>query len=49
MKFAFVVAIFAAFVAVGASPVETNAQRMARGLPPLYPQALKRGSPLESM
>jgi hypothetical protein len=47
MKFAVVLAIFAAFVAVGAAPVETNAQRMARGLPPLYPPSMKRASPVE--
>jgi hypothetical protein len=47
MKFTFVIAIFAAIVAVGAIPVETNAERMARGLPPLSPVNLKRGTPVE--
>ena len=37
MQFTLVLAIFAAFAAVGAAPTETNAQRMARGLPPLAP------------
>jgi hypothetical protein len=46
MQFTLVLAICAACVAVGASPVETNGQRMARGLPPLYPVNLKRGSPV---
>jgi hypothetical protein len=44
MQFTLVLAIFAAFAAVGAAPTETNAQRMARGLPPLPP--VKR-SPVE--
>jgi hypothetical protein len=48
MKF-FVIAIFAAFAAVGAAPIpfETNAQRMARGLPPSFPPNLKRGTPVD--
>lgn len=33
----------AAFATVGAAAVETNAQRMARGLPPKSP--VRRGSP----
>jgi len=47
MKFTFVIAILAALLVVEAAPVETNAQRMARGLPPLYPQNLKRGTPVD--
>jgi hypothetical protein len=49
MQFTLVFAIFAACVAVGASPVETNGQRMARGLPPLYPPNMKRGTPVAGM
>lgn len=38
MKFSIAFAVLAAVVAtVGAAPVETNAQRMARGLPPKAP------------
>jgi hypothetical protein len=37
MQLTLVLAIFAAFAAAGASLSETNAQRMARGLPPLPP------------
>jgi len=37
MQFTLVLTIFAGFAAVGASLAETNAQRMARGLPPLPP------------
>jgi len=45
MNFTFFVAVFAAVLAVGAAPTaETNAQRLARGLPPLAP-VQKRGSP----
>ncbi|KIM77039.1 hypothetical protein PILCRDRAFT_825790 [Piloderma croceum F 1598] len=47
MKFTFVIAMLAALLVVEAVPVETNAQRMARGLPPLYPQNLKRGTPVD--
>jgi len=46
MKFTFLLAVLAVFVAVEAAPAETNAQRLARGLPPLYPQNLKRGTPV---
>lgn len=47
MNFTFVVAFLAAALAVGAAPIgETNAQRLARGLPPLAPSNLKRGSPV---
>jgi hypothetical protein len=49
MKFTFAIAALAALVAVHAAPAETNAQRMARGLPPLYPANLKRGTPVEGM
>jgi hypothetical protein len=37
MQFTLVLAIFTAFAAVGAASPETNAQRMARGLPPFPP------------
>jgi hypothetical protein len=37
MQFTLVLAIFAAFAAVGVSHSDTNARRMARGLPPLPP------------
>jgi len=47
MRFTIVFAILAALAVVEAVPVETNAQRMARGLPPLYPSNLKRGTPVE--
>ena len=47
MKFTFVIAILAALLVVEAAPFETNAQRMARGLPPLYPANLKRGTPVD--
>lgn len=44
MNFTFVLAVFAAVLAVGAAPTgDTNAQRLARGLPPLAP-VQKRGS-----
>ncbi|KIM77042.1 hypothetical protein PILCRDRAFT_825797 [Piloderma croceum F 1598] len=44
MNFTFVLAILAALLVVGAAPVETNGDRMARGLPPLYPAKLRRGT-----
>jgi len=45
MNFTFVLAVFAAVLAVSAAPAaDTNAQRLARGLPPLAP-VQKRGTP----
>ena len=45
MKFTAVLAVLAGAAAVSASPgVETNAQRLARGLPPLPPA--RRGTPV---
>jgi hypothetical protein len=45
MKFTTVIAILAGAAAVSARPgTETNAQRMARGLPPLPPA--RRGTPV---
>ncbi|PBL00287.1 hypothetical protein ARMGADRAFT_1072654 [Armillaria gallica] len=41
MKFLSVLALCAiAFTAVSAAPAETNARRMAEGLPPMKPRAL---------
>ena len=44
MKFTTVLAVLASAVAVFAQPSETNAERFARGLPPLPPA--RRGTPV---
>ncbi|KZP17046.1 hypothetical protein FIBSPDRAFT_957159 [Athelia psychrophila] len=46
MKFASAIAFLAAIAAVSAAPTETNAKRMARGLPPLAPVIHDRATPV---
>jgi hypothetical protein len=52
MNFTFTLALFTAFMLAGAAPtpIERNAERLARGLPPLSPANLQRragGSPVQ--